>query len=127
EKSAVPALFDAVRAGADRFLEHSLIFALIRIDDREDTLAGLSDTNPNVRRAALIALDQMDHGALTREQVTPLLDPANLPLQQAALAIVAARGWSGELLGLLKEWLLAETPNAELGAILVAFARDPGV
>ena len=123
----MPALLDALRAGADRFLEHALIFALIRIDDREDTLAGLQDTNPTVRRAALIALDQMDHGGLTRELVTPHLDPSNLPLQQAALAIVTARGWSGELLGLLKEWLAAEKPNAELGAILAAFARDSGV
>jgi putative membrane-bound dehydrogenase-like protein len=127
EKKAVPALLGALGAGADRFLEHSLIFALIQIDDREDTLAGLSDTNPNVRRAALIALDQMDHGGLTREQVTPHLDPSNLPLQQAALAIVTARGWSGELLGLLKEWLVAGKPCDELGAVLVAFARDPGV
>jgi putative membrane-bound dehydrogenase-like protein len=127
ERRAVPALLDAERAGADRFLEHAIIFALIRIDDREGTIAGLDDPNPNVRRAALIALDQMDHGALTREQVTPHLDPSNLPLQQAALAIVAARGWSGELLGLLREWLASEKPGAELGAILVVFARDPGV
>jgi putative heme-binding domain-containing protein len=127
DKKAVPALLDALRAGGDRFLEHSLIFALIQIDDREDTLAGLTDTNPNVRRAALIALDQMDHGGLTREQVTPHLDPSNLQLQQAALAIVTSRGWSGELLGLLREWLGAEKPNAELGAILTAFSMDPGV
>ncbi|MBV8881867.1 MAG: HEAT repeat domain-containing protein [Planctomycetaceae bacterium] len=125
DKSAVPALLDAVRAGGDRFLEHALIHALIRIDDRDGTLAGLADANPSVRRAALIALDQMDHGALTREQVTPLLDPSNLPLQQAALAIVAARGWSGELLGLLKEWLAAEQPPSELGSLLASFSRDP--
>jgi putative membrane-bound dehydrogenase-like protein len=125
DKRAVPALLGAIRAGGDRFLEHALIYALIRIDDREGTLAGLSDSNPNVRRAALIALDQMDHGALTREQVTPMLDPSNLPLQQAALSIVAARGWSGELMGLLREWLATEQPNAETGAILTAFARDP--
>jgi len=125
DRSAVPALLDAVRAGADRFLEHALIYALIRIDDREDTLAGLGDSNPNVRRAALIALDQMEHGGLTRDQVTPLLDPANLPLQQAALAIVSERGWSGELLGLLHDWLAAEQPNPELGAVLTAFTKDP--
>jgi putative membrane-bound dehydrogenase-like protein len=125
DKSAVPALLDAIRAGGDRFLEHALIYALIRIDDREGTLAGLADSNPSVRRAALIALDQMDHGALTRDQVTPLLDPSNLPLQQAALSIVAARGWSDELLGLLRDWLAAEQPNPETCAILTAFAKDP--
>ena len=127
DKKAVPALLDAVRAGADRFLEHALIFALIQIDDREGTLSGLADSNPQVRRAALIALDQMDHGGLTREQVTPHLDPSSLPLQQAALSIVTARGWSGELLGLLNEWLASEKPNPELGAILTAFSKDSGV
>jgi putative heme-binding domain-containing protein len=66
----------------------------------------------------------MDHGALTRDLVTPLLDPSNLPLQQAALSIVVARGWSGELLGLLREWLAAEQPNPETGALLTAFAKD---
>lgn len=126
-KSAVPALLDAVRAGGDRFLEHAYLYALIRIDDREGTLPGLTDTNPNVRRAALIALDQMDHGALTREQVVPLLDPANPPLLQAALNILTARGWSGELLGLLRDWLGAEHPNPEMGGVLTAFAKDPVV
>src|SRR6185436_5332471 len=71
--------------------------------------------------------DQMDHGGLTREQVTPYLDPSSLPLQQAALSIVTARGWSGELLGLLNEWLAAEKPNPELGSILTAFSKDAGV
>jgi putative heme-binding domain-containing protein len=126
-KTAVPALLDAVRAGGDRFLEHAYIFALIRIDDRDGTLAGLSDTSPVVRRAALIALDQMDHGALSREQVTPLLDPSNPPLMQAALNILTTRGWSAELIGLLRDWLGAAQPNPELGGILTAFAKDAGV
>ncbi|HZE95714.1 MAG TPA: PVC-type heme-binding CxxCH protein [Planctomycetota bacterium] len=127
DRASVPELLDAIRAGGDRFLEHAFIYALIRIDDRQATSAGLTDTNPFVRRAALIALDQMDHGALAREQVTPLLDPANPPLQQAALSILTARGWSGELLGLIREWLAAEKPNPETGAILTAFAKDAGV
>jgi putative heme-binding domain-containing protein len=127
EKKAVPALLEAIRLGADRFLEHALIYALIQIDDRDGTLAGLADTNPNVRRAALIALDQMDHGALTREQVTPQLDPSNLPLQQAALSILTTRGWSGEVIALLREWIGTEKPNAELGPIVVAFSKDAGV
>ncbi|HVR84039.1 MAG TPA: HEAT repeat domain-containing protein, partial [Planctomycetota bacterium] len=125
DKRAVPALLGSLRAGGDRFLEHALIYALIRIDDREATLAGLEDPNPSVRRAALIALDQMEHGALTREEVTPLLDPVDLPLQQAALSVVAARGWSGELRGLLQKWLAAEEPPPEAEAILTVFARDP--
>src|SRR5262249_12736561 len=67
---AVPALFEALRGGGDRFLEHALIYALIRIADRQRTLKGLTDPSPVIRRAALIALDQMDNGKLTRELVT---------------------------------------------------------
>jgi len=56
-----------------------LIYALIQIDDRDGTLSGLADTNPNVRRAALIALDQMDHGrAQPASWSRPHLDPSNL-------------------------------------------------
>ena len=127
DKKAVGPLLDALRAGADRFLEHSLIFALIQIDDREGTLDGLADTNPAVRRAALIALDQMNHGGLTREQVTPHLDPSNLPLQQTALSILTTRGWSAEVLTLMRDWIASEKPNAELGAIVAAFSKDTGV
>ena len=48
----------------DRFLEHSLTFALIEIADREGTAAGLAEQEPLIRRAALTALDQMDGGGL---------------------------------------------------------------
>jgi len=83
---AVPTLFDGIRAGGDRFLEHSLLFALITIADRDATLKGLNDPSPLVRRAALITLDQMDNGNLTRDLVTPLLNTADPSLQQTALA-----------------------------------------
>ena len=61
-ESAVPALLAAARNVADRGLEHSLIYALIQIDDPEATRAGLKSSNPAAQRTALIALDQMDHG-----------------------------------------------------------------
>ena len=70
KEAVLGALFTALQtAGNDRFLEHALIFAAIRIDDSGLTAPFLTDGNPQVRRAALIALDQMDHGQLTREQV----------------------------------------------------------
>ncbi len=47
---AVPALLRALAKPIDRFEEHALIFALIEINDREATLAGLSDEAPSVRR-----------------------------------------------------------------------------
>src|SRR5581483_1319362 len=68
---AVPELLQSLRQGGDRFLEHALIFALIRINDRERTLPALADRDPRVRRAGLVALDQMPGGGLTRERVVP--------------------------------------------------------
>jgi HEAT repeat protein len=59
----VPALLDALRSGPDRFLEHAVIYALIRIADRESTLKGLQDPDPAVRRAAKLSLDAMGDDA----------------------------------------------------------------
>jgi putative heme-binding domain-containing protein len=131
-KEALPALWKALRAGGDRFLEHSLIYALIEIGDRDGLLQGLRDPSPVVRRAALIALDQMDGGNLTRGLVTPLLNTDDPALQQTALAIITARpGWAKEIAGLLRQWLgkteLDAARQESLRGALLAFSTDPTV
>ncbi len=112
---AVPALLESIRKGTDRFLEHALIYALLRIDDPKATRAALDDPNPRVRQAGLIALDQRKDGGLTRERVVPLLDTDDLELQQTVLEVMGRRpGWSGEVIGLLRSWLA--TPKRSAGA-----------
>jgi putative membrane-bound dehydrogenase-like protein len=124
KKEAVPALLDVMRGPVDRYLEHAVIFALIRIADREGTLKGLSDENPAVRRATLVALDQMEGGNLTRELVTPLLDPVDLSLREAALkAILARPAWGKEVLGLVRAWI-GEGRLQDLRGVILAFAKD---
>jgi putative membrane-bound dehydrogenase-like protein len=132
DKSMVPALLEAMRKGGDRFLEHAIVLALIRIGDRVATAAALRDPSPAVRRAALIALDQMEGGNLTPELVTPLLDPGDAALQQAALRVVTSRpGWSSELFTLVRQWLgeasLEEVRQDLLKGVLVSFSRDPAM
>jgi len=129
DRKAVPALLESVRAGGDRFVEHALIFALIRIGERESLVAALRDPSAAVRRAALIALDQMDHGDLTPDLVTPLLDPVDAALQQTALKVIMSRpGWSNEIYGLVRAWLgeksLEDVRQDLLKGMLVAFGRD---
>jgi len=129
DKGAVSPLLAAVRVGGDRFLEHALIYALIRIGDPDPLIAALKDPSPQVRRAALIALDQMDHVILKPEMVTPLLDPIDLALQQAALRVITSHsGWSNEIFGLVREWLSTtalDPDRAELlKGVLVSFSRD---
>jgi putative membrane-bound dehydrogenase-like protein len=129
-RESVPALLDGLGGGSDRFLEHALIYALIEIADREATGRGLHDASPAVRRAALIALDQMDGGNLTRAQVTPFLGDADT--QDTALAVIAAHpGWAKETVGLLGEWLAQEKPDARreraLRTALLAFSKEAAV
>jgi putative heme-binding domain-containing protein len=131
ERRAAPSILDSIRAGCDRYLEHALIFALIRIGDREAMAAALKDPSGAARRAALIALDQMEGGNLTQDLVTPLLDPADPLLQQTAFRIIASKpAWAREILGLVREWLavekLDEARAESLRGVVVAFAKDPG-
>ncbi|WP_298867782.1 PVC-type heme-binding CxxCH protein [uncultured Gimesia sp.] len=122
-KPVMESLFHAMKSGSpDRTLEHALIYAMIRIDQRDLVLTGLSDSSPAVRRAALIALDQMDSGNLTRDLVTPLLDTDDPELQKEALTIIGEHeGWAGETLTLLKTWLSEENLSQERAAVLRGF------
>ena len=130
---AVPPLLGALRDGAaDRWLEHALIYALIQIADRDSTRRGLADSSPAVQRGALIALDQMDNGGLTREEVTPLLSSADPATARAAVDVFEARpGWARESLGLLRRWLEEDNADAErrelLRGMLSAFGTEPEV
>jgi putative membrane-bound dehydrogenase-like protein len=132
DRKAVTALLDSARKEVDRLLDHATIYALIELNDSAGTLEGLADPHPNVRRSALVALDQMDSPALTRERVAGLLDTDDLRLRQAAVDVIARHpGWGGELVGHLRQWL--STPGeseAQLAAArgaLLAFFNEASV
>ena len=130
EKSAVPALLANLRAGGyDRAFEHALIYSLIEIADRQQTLPALSDPLPQVRRAALIALDQMDGGLLSQGLVAPLLDSDDPTLVQAALDVIGKHPtWAGELTSHLRSALAGDLTGGKASAVrgaLLAFCREP--
>jgi putative heme-binding domain-containing protein len=130
--AAVPALLAALRQGGDRFLEHALIYALIRINDRASTVPALDDPDPRIRRAGLIALDQMTAGGLNEGQVAPLLASADTDLQRAALEVVCRRPeWSALVSNLLSAWLSSPAVSAVqerlLADALGAIGGEPGI
>src|SRR5262249_40444416 len=84
DKSAVPALLAALGEPCDRFLEHSLTYALIEIADASGTAKGLQSDNPRIRRAALIALDQMTNSGLKSETVAEELSASDARMKEAA-------------------------------------------
>ncbi|MBP86189.1 MAG: dehydrogenase [Planctomycetaceae bacterium] len=69
----------------DRFLEHSLIFAAMELNDASTLRKFIQSDNARIRRAALIALDQMegdDH--LQPADIQPLLTSDNTLLNETA-------------------------------------------
>lgn len=120
------------RPTVDAVERHSVIAALIAADAPAWTRPYLDAAYPPaVRRAALIALDQMDHGDLGREEVLPLLAANHPPLIEAALDVISRRqGWAAETVALLQGWL-AEELNDDRAEVLRRFvaaqARDPAV
>jgi putative membrane-bound dehydrogenase-like protein len=128
EAAAVPALLEALGRPADRVIEHSLTYALIEIADPKETAAGLRSSDPRVRRAAMVALDQMDGGSLDPQLVAGLLSASEPSLRATASWIVGRhRDWAGTLAGVLGERLvrteLANGERTELERQLGHFAQ----
>lgn len=130
--SAVPALLAALGESNDRFLEHSLTFALIEIADAQATAVGLKSANPGTRRAALIALDQMPGGKLDSALVAGELESSDAALKEAAWWIVGRHPeWGAELAGFVRTRLgsgkLSDGERQELIQLLARLARTSAV
>ncbi len=127
---AVPALLNALGDDNDRFLEHSLIFALIEIADAKAVTAGLASDNDRIRRGALIALDQIGGKDMKPDLVIDKLRAKNLALREAAGWLPAEHpDWGGKLAGYFRERLgafnkLPAAEQAELSRQLIGLAAD---
>jgi putative heme-binding domain-containing protein len=132
DRLTVPALLAAAGEPADRVLEHALTFALIEIADREGTAAGLHSKNALTRRAALVALDQMNGGGLDARTVAAELNSRDPALKETAWWVVGRHPeWGGALAGYLRDRLAAKDLTAaereELASQLARFASGKEV
>jgi putative membrane-bound dehydrogenase-like protein len=128
DPSAVPALLEAAGRATDRITAHSVTYAMIELDDPRATRRGLEGSAAQTRRAAMIALDQMDGGGLDAKSVAELLTSDDRELAEAASWIVGRHPeWAGELAGVLGARLaradLAAAERAELERHLGRFAE----
>jgi putative heme-binding domain-containing protein len=138
---AVPALLAAAKppagevaasgAPADdaaRIRDHALIYALIEIGDIAAIAQGLDATEPAVRRAALVALDQLKSPALTPQHMIPLLAGGDGVLKRTATWIVSHRAdWGTALAAHFRAQLAQPTPTAELPALLAQLAKSADI
>ena len=118
---------------AVRVWEHSLIFALIEIGRRDPLLVHLDPTaDPRVARVAMVALDQMEAGGLTADQVVGWLTSPVPALKQTAAWVVSHRPDWGDALARfftrrLAEPALSESDRAELQTQLAQLAQSTAI
>ena len=129
---AVPDLIAMAARETDRVLDHSLTYALIEIDNPAATAAGLQAAAPRSRRAALIALDQMESSRLEPDAVLPLLDAPEPLLADTAWWIASHHpDWGDALAPLVRARLRATASTAaqrdDLQQKLAAFGSNPAV
>ncbi len=129
---AVPALLAAAADAEDRFVEHAIIYALIQLKDAAALQSSLNADAPRIRKAALIALDQMDDSPLQQAQVAPLLSHDNADLRRAALFVISHHAdWASSVLQFLRARLNAPKFDANeaesVRETLLAFAADAKV
>ncbi len=130
KSEAVPALLKALGDDNDRFVEHSLIYALIEIGDTDSVAAGTKSNNDRIKRGALIALNQISGKNMTAEPVIDELRAKNSDLREAAGWIAGRHPeWGAKLAGYYRERLRAfnELPPAdkdELSRQLVSLAAN---
>jgi putative membrane-bound dehydrogenase-like protein len=132
EREAVAGLLEAASEPADRALEHSLIYALIEIADPTATRKGLDSANANVRRTAMIAIDQMEGGELDPGWVAQQSLSREPVIKETAKWIIGRhRDWGVRLAGFFEKRLanenLSEADSVELERQLGQLARDPAI
>ncbi|MGC1242980.1 MAG: PVC-type heme-binding CxxCH protein, partial [Chryseosolibacter sp.] len=86
---AIGALIAAAAKPSDRFVEHAITHALIVLGKPGPLLAALKDPSEDVRKTALIALDQIDGSPLRKEHLKGFLDSRNTSLQKSAVWVVS--------------------------------------
>jgi putative membrane-bound dehydrogenase-like protein len=131
DRSSVPALIGLTAAAPDPVLTHSLVYALIETGDAAATRTALTASSVATRRAALIALDQMNNGDLQPATIAPLLESPEPLLSDTAWWIAARHPqWGSVVVAPLKTALTAaatERQQALLLDRLTKFAAHDGV
>ena len=129
DKRAVPALLKASAINNDRFEEHAIIYALIKLNDAGLLQAALNNPSANLKRTVLIALDQIGGTALKKEDVSPFLTSNTPELQKIGIWVASHHPeWSDIVIDFLKGRLnVAEIAGDDITAIrdlMSTFSND---
>ncbi|NND08203.1 MAG: hypothetical protein HKN87_17625, partial [Saprospiraceae bacterium] len=130
-EESIASLLSALEHPQDRFVEHAIIYALIQIQVPAPLLAALSSAIPEVRKGALISLDQMEDGTLKEDQLMPFLMSADSSdLQVAAWIAIGHPDWSKSVGAFLRKRLKGKRSDQEqqtLLQVIDAFSDDQDI
>jgi putative membrane-bound dehydrogenase-like protein len=130
DSKAAPILLEAAASAEDRFVEHSIIYSLITLRQSAPLVDALRRPDARVRKAALIALDQMDGFSLRPEQAVAFTGAEEKEVRDAALFVVSHHpDWAGGVLRQLEARIRDRNfRGAEAEPVrdaLLAFLGDP--
>jgi len=131
--SATEVLADAAAASTDPHHDHAIVYSLIQLNEPATLKQKLKAKHSRVRRAALIALDQLDESPLEQSDVEPLLTSMDPELTRAALWVVTHHpDWADSVVSYLNDQVMtspqwSETQKATVREALTVFANNQKV
>jgi putative heme-binding domain-containing protein len=128
----LPALWKALEADPDRFLEHALVHAIHRVAPAETLEKALGHPHPRVRKTALLLLDQPPRAGAPLEALARAAADPDPDLRRAALGRLrgrrdGARAARRALEDGLRRPSAAGEERPALGDLIRAFEGDAGV
>ena len=128
DSRAVGPLLSASTNPDDRFVEHAIIYALITLSKAEPLVQALEHPSENVRKSALIALDQIEGSPLRKSHLTSFLKSKNSQLQNTGIWVAAHHpDWTDIVIDFLRTRLDTATETAQESVIdlMLTFCEDP--
>lgn len=132
DKRAIDALISTLADPDDRFVEHAALYSIITMQESQPLIQALNHPAENVRRTALIALDQMNGAPLQKDHLLPFLQSEVPALQHTAVWVLSHhQDWSDLVIGFLRPHLqkenLDEKETELVSSLMVTFSRNPSV
>jgi putative membrane-bound dehydrogenase-like protein len=129
DQRAISALLRASAANNDRFEEHAIVYALIKLNNINPLLAALNNSSDNVKKIALIALDQIGGGVLRKENLAAFLASKKPTLQKSGIWVASHHPeWSDIVINLLKSRFstneIYEDDIISMRELMITFSHD---
>jgi putative heme-binding domain-containing protein len=128
DTSSVPALLKAAALRNDRSSEHALIHALITLKTPAPLFNALQDTSAAMRKAAIIALDQMDGSPLKKTDVVAFLNSDRPELVKTGVWVTSHhKDWADVVEAFIADKINTGINDDQLFTLITQFSIHPRI